>query len=53
MPLDELAGTFMPQFNGMFETYWGSNFFKTNSEYLGVIILVLAALGIAAARSRG
>lgn len=53
MPLDEVASTFLPQFNGMFETYWGSNFFKTHVEYLGVLVLILAVLGFGAARRRG
>ncbi len=53
MPIDELASTVIPEFNGIFETYWGSNYFKTHVEYLGVIILVLAVLGIALARRRG
>jgi hypothetical protein len=53
MPLDELASTVIPEFNGIFETYWGSNFFKTHVEYLGAIVLVLAILGIALARRRG
>src|SRR5690606_17664741 len=53
MPLDELASTFLPQFNGMFETYWGSNHFKTHVEYLGILVLVLAAVGITSARRRG
>lgn len=53
MPVDELASTFLPQFNGMFETYWGSNFFKTHVEYLGVIVLTLAVLGIGAGRRKG
>src|SRR5690606_37122282 len=53
MPLDELASTVIPEFNGIFETYWGSNFFKTHVEYLGAIVIVLAVLGIALARRRG
>src|SRR5690606_38731989 len=53
MPLDEIASTIMPQFNGMFETYWGANFFKTHVEYLGIIVLVLAIVGIKAVRQRG
>lgn len=53
MPLDELASTILPQFNGMFELYWGSNFFKTHVEYLGVLIVILAILGLSLARRRG
>jgi hypothetical protein len=53
MPLDELPSTVLPQFNGLFEHYWGSNFFKTNSEYLGALVLILAILGFREARRRG
>src|SRR5690606_30245801 len=53
MPLDELASTVLPQFNGMFELYWGGNFFKTHVEYLGVLVVILAILGLGTARRRG
>lgn len=53
LPLDELASTVMPQFNGVFELYWGGNFFKTHVEYLGVLVVVLAVLGLGTARRRG
>ena len=48
--LEEIFGTFLPQFNGMVESYWGTNFVKTHSEYLGATVLVFAAFGIAARR---
>ena len=48
--LEEIFGTFLPQFNGMVESYWGTNFVKTHSEHLGATVLVLAAFGIAARR---
>lgn len=53
MPIEELASTFLPQFNGLFEFYWGGNFFKTHGEYLGVLVLVLAILGLGLAKRRG
>lgn len=53
MPIDELASTILPQFNGMFELYWGSNFFKTHVEYLGILVVILAILGLGAAKRRG
>src|SRR5690606_27400178 len=53
MPLDELASTVLPHFNGIFELYWGSNFFKTHVEYLGVLVVILAILGLGAAKRRG
>jgi hypothetical protein len=41
----ELFTTILPQFNGIHDTYWGPNFFKLHSEYLGAVVLVLAVLG--------
>lgn len=45
MPPDELFTTILPEFNGILENYWGSNFFKLHTEYLGVVVVALAALG--------
>jgi hypothetical protein len=53
LPVEELMSTVLPQFNGIAEFYWGSNFFKTHVEYLGVATLVLAIIGIGYARKRG
>lgn len=53
MPLDELASTILPQFNGTFDLYWGGNFFKTHVEYLGVLVVILAILGLGTAKRRG
>ena len=51
LPLEELVGTILPHFNGLGpDAYWGQNFAKLHSEYLGVIVVALAALGIAARR---
>ena len=36
----------LPQFNGVLESYWGRNFFKLHTEYLGAVVVVLAALGV-------
>lgn len=44
MPPEEIVTTVLPQFNGVLERYWGRNFFKLHSEYLGAGALVLAAL---------
>jgi hypothetical protein len=46
MPPEEIVTTFLPQFNGVLEHYWGRNFFKLHTEYLGAVAIVLAALGI-------
>lgn len=45
LPLEELVTTLLPQFNGVLQQYWGQNFFKLHTEYLGVVVLVLAVLG--------
>lgn len=48
LPPIELVGTLLPQFNGIGDFYWGENFFKLHSEYLGVIVLAFALLGLMA-----
>ena len=42
MPPEELLNVVWPAFSGMLDQYWGRNFFKLHSEYLGVVVLVLA-----------
>jgi hypothetical protein len=54
MPPEELLNTYLPQFSGILENYWGRNGIHFHSEYLGAAVLVLAgaALGrTAVARS--
>jgi hypothetical protein len=46
MPPEELFSTVLPQFNGVLGNYWGRNFFKLHTEYLGAVVVVLAALGV-------
>ena len=46
MPPEELVTTVLPQFNGVLEGYWGRNFFKLHTEYLGAVVVALAALGL-------
>jgi hypothetical protein len=46
MPPEEIFSTVLPQFNGMLEHYWGRNFFKLHTEYLGAVVVALATLGI-------
>jgi hypothetical protein len=55
LPIEELFGIILPHFNGLGpDAYWGRNFAKLHSEYLGVIVVALAGLGIAARkRQRG
>ncbi len=42
----ELLVTVLPQFNGLLDAYWGNNFFKSHTEYLGVAVVALAAIGL-------
>jgi hypothetical protein len=46
MPPIEIMTTVLPQFNGVLENYWGTNFFKSHTEYLGPVVVILAILGI-------
>ncbi|HEU4830368.1 MAG TPA: hypothetical protein VFT04_14335 [Gemmatimonadales bacterium] len=51
LPIEELFGTVLPHFNGLGpDAYWGRNFAKLHSEYLGVIVVALAGLGVPARR---
>ncbi|HET8622430.1 MAG TPA: hypothetical protein VFM14_02605 [Gemmatimonadales bacterium] len=45
MPPEELVTAILPQFNGVLDEYWGRNFFKLHTEYLGASVVLLAALG--------
>jgi hypothetical protein len=44
MPAPELIGSFWGGFNGWLATYWGSNPFQLNSEYLGLLAGVLGVM---------
>ena len=46
LPPEELVTTILPQFNGVLESYWGRNFFKLHTEYLGAAVVALAVLGL-------
>jgi hypothetical protein len=50
-PIEELINTYVPQFSGILDNYWGRNGIHLHSEYLGVSILILAVLGFGAVRS--
>lgn len=53
MPVEEVMTTVLPQFNGMLDNYWGGNMFKSHTEYVGVLVVILAILGLGAAKKRG
>lgn len=53
LPPLELVGAVLAEFNGVGpDAYWGSNFFKLHSEYLGIVVVGLAALGAGGWRER-
>jgi len=45
MPPEEVFGTLWPAFMGNLGNYWGRNPFKTHSDYIGVVTLILASFG--------
>ena len=56
MPPEEMVNFWVPQFSGILDRYWGDNGIHLHSEYLGVAVILLAALafkrGTPAARRR-
>jgi hypothetical protein len=44
LPPEELINTYLPQFSGILEGYWGRNGIHFHSEYIGASVLVLATL---------
>jgi len=46
MPTAELIDLFVPQFSGMQEHYWGENYFKLHSEYIGILPLLFLLFGL-------
>jgi hypothetical protein len=49
MPPEELINTYLPQFSGLLENYWGRNGIHLHSEYLIVVALVLVGYAFGAA----
>jgi len=41
-PPEELLNTYLPQFSGMLNNYWGRNLMHLHSDYAGVVVLMLA-----------
>src|SRR5206468_2005707 len=48
IPWNHVLEFFLKNFVGSRDTYWGSNFAKLHSEYLGLPVIALAALGAGA-----
>ena len=53
LPPEELVNTYLPQFTGMLDRYWGRNGIHFHSEYIGAVVLVLAGLGLGWYATRG
>lgn len=41
-PIEELINTYLPQFSGILDNYWGRNGIHFHSEYVGATVLLLA-----------
>src|SRR6185503_5357266 len=50
MPPEEMVNFWVPQFSGILDRYWGDNLIHLHSEYLGVAVILLAALAFARGR---
>jgi hypothetical protein len=48
-PVKELPTIILPQFTGVEQFYWGGNFLKDHTEYLGIGVVILASLAFGAA----
>lgn len=46
MPPEEMVNFALPEFSGILENYWGRNGVHYHSEYIGVVVLILALLAI-------
>lgn len=46
LPPSELISLVMPEFNGIRDAYWGVNPLKHHTEYVGVLPLLLAIIGL-------
>ena len=52
MPIEELINTYVPQFSGILDHYWGRNGIHFHSEYVGAAVLVLVGAAFGAGRRR-
>lgn len=53
LPLEELVNTYLPQFSGILDRYWGRNGIHLHSEYLGAVVLMLASAAFGGVTRRG
>lgn len=47
LPPSELLDLLTPHFSGLLNNYWGENWFKLDTQYIGILPLLLAFIGIA------
>jgi len=52
MPIEETFNAYLPEFSGILENYWGQNPLKLHSDYIGVVVLILAGLAFASTRRK-
>lgn len=46
LPVAELIDLLTPHFSGILDNYWGENYFKLDTQYLGILPLILALVAI-------
>ncbi|MDD2889229.1 MAG: YfhO family protein [bacterium] len=46
LPISELWDLITPHFSGLLDNYWGENYFKLDTQYLGILPLILALFTI-------
>ncbi|HOK23116.1 MAG TPA: YfhO family protein [Candidatus Hydrothermia bacterium] len=46
MPPEETLNLITPHFSGILDDYWGRNYFKLHTEYMGIITLFLALVAV-------
>jgi hypothetical protein len=47
-PIEETLNAYLPQFSGILDNYWGRNIIHFHSDYVGVIVLLLAGAAFGA-----
>ena len=50
-PPEELLNVYLPQFSGMLDYYWGRNLIHLHSDYIGVVVLILAGAAFIGVRA--
>ena len=53
MPIEEIFNTYLPQFSGILQNYWGRNNIHFHSEYIGAAVLVLMGAAFGATTRKG